>query len=71
LTKPYFINFPNEDDLNERRPQNIKSEISQQPLYQLGLTRGKLEENSEEISSVALLSPTCIDILSVMYVLVT
>ena len=37
---------------NGRRPQNIKRGISMQPLY-------GLEENSEEISSVALLSPAC------------
>ena len=60
---------------NGRRPQNIKSWISQQPLirsssnFKLKLRRPNtvwivtyeyiLEENSEEISSVALLSPAC------------
>jgi hypothetical protein len=45
-----------------RRSQNIKSEISQQPTVWIvthEFLGGKLEENSEEISSVALLSPAC------------
>jgi hypothetical protein len=42
---------------NERLPQNIKSGISQRPLW--GLWLMKLEENSDEISSLALLSPAC------------
>ena len=47
---------------NVRPPQNIKIGISQQPLY--GFYLMKLEENAEEISSVALLSPACFLILS-------
>ena len=44
---------------NGRGPQNINRGISQQPLYgcDFGVFWGKLEENSEEFSSVALLSP--------------
>jgi hypothetical protein len=48
-----------------RRPQNIESGIFQQPLigsysnFKL-ILRGGLKENSEEISSVALLSPACL-----------
>ena len=30
--QPYLINPPNKDDLNGRRPQNIKSGISKQLL---------------------------------------
>ena len=46
---------------NGRGPQNINRGISQQPLYgcDFGVFWGKLEENSEEFSSVALLSPAC------------
>ena len=32
MTKPYFVNHLNEDDLFGRLPQNIKSGLSQQPL---------------------------------------
>ena len=47
-----------------RQPQNIESGLSQQPLYGpwVLVLRGKLEENSKEISSVALLSPACFSI---------
>jgi hypothetical protein len=61
---------PMEDNLqwkmtyNGRRPQNIKRGISQHPLYGSWLMRGKLEENPEEISSVALLSPTCFNFIT-------
>ena len=44
---------------NGRRPQNMKSGISQKDRN-LWVLRGKLEENSEEISSLALLSPACL-----------
>ena len=56
---------------NGRQTQNIKSGIFQQPLSggkktpnlaecDWWVLRGKLEENSEEILSVALLSPSCL-----------
>ena len=46
---------------NGRGPQNINRGISQQPLYgcDFGVLGGKLEENSEEFLSVALLSQAC------------
>ena len=45
---------------NWRRRQNIKREYLSSHLWVL---EGNLEENSEEISSVALLSPACFVIL--------
>jgi hypothetical protein len=32
MTKPYFVNPFNKDNLQKRRPRNIKSGISQQSL---------------------------------------
>ena len=67
MTKPYFINPQNEDDLQWRRPpmehdlKILKVEyLSNHCMdHDLWVLRGKLEENREEISSVALLSTAC------------
>ena len=54
---------------NGRQPQNIKIGISKQPSYGSWLisSKGDSEENSEEILSVALLSPACFPTLIEKY----
>jgi hypothetical protein len=58
MTKPYFTNPSTEDKLQWETPSGWKmcSECAECDVWVL---RGKLEESSEEISSVALLSPAC------------
>ena len=65
MTKPYFVNHLNEDDLQWK----TTSKYQKWNISATAYWRGNLEENSEEISSVALLSPACIQILTILKVL--
>jgi hypothetical protein len=62
MTKPYCTNLYNKDDLQWQMNSGVKM-ASNCVECDSWVLRRKLEGNSEEISSVALLSPACFDIL--------
>ena len=62
MTKPYFVNPSNVDDLKILKVEYSSNHCMDRDFLVL---RGKLEENQEEISSVALLSPACLKYKSV------
>ena len=62
MTKPYFVNPSNVDDLKILKVEYSSNNCMDSDFL---VFRGKLEENQEEILSVALLSPACLKYKSV------
>jgi hypothetical protein len=66
-TKSYCEILKMKTTSNRRWSQIIKTGISHCMVHDLWVLRGKLEENQEEILSVALLSPACFVFISIHF----